>query len=233
MALKLTLRWWPAAILPLLFFLLGWVFLPYAGLQQDEVLFATPDYHQLSSSVFTVPVGQYHLPVMLLSYLGALKTWLFAPVLMRIRPSYLSLRLPPLLIGAMTIGIFVWFLAKVHNRKAALVAGLLLATDTIFLLTTCFDWGPVVLQHFLTVAGIALVAKFATDGSRDALFCAFLAFGLCMWDKALFSWMLIGLTVAVLAVFPRELWSRCTRANLGRAVAGFCLGALPLLIYNA
>ena len=29
------------------------------------------------------------------------------------------------------------------------IGGLLLATDTTFLLTTCFDWGPVVLQHFL------------------------------------------------------------------------------------
>jgi len=232
MALKSNLRWWPIAAFPLLFFVLGWFLLPYAGLQQDEVLFATPDFHQTSSSIFTIPVDQFHVPVMLLSYLGALKTWLYAPLFLRTRPSYLSVRLPVLLIGAMTIGLFVWFLERVHGRKAAVAGGLLLATDTVFLLTTCFDWGPVVLQHFLAMAGLVLLVKFATAGSRLALSWGFIALGLGMWDKALFSWTLIGLAVATLAVFPREVWSRCTLANLGRAVTGFCLGALPLLIYN-
>jgi hypothetical protein len=232
-ALKVTLGWWPALILPLLFFALGWVLLPYAGLQNDEVLFATPDFHQTSSSIFTIPLPRFNVPVMLLSYLGALKTWLYAPFITRIRPSYLTVRLPALLIGAMTIGIFVWFLEKVHSRRAAWVGGVLLATDTMYLLTTCFDWGPVVLQHLLSVAGLALLLKFATSRSPSALFFGFLSFGLGMWDKALFVWLLLGLTVAALAVFPKELWSRCSWRALWLAAAGFGLGALPLLIYNA
>jgi hypothetical protein len=40
----------------------------------------------------------------------------------------------------------------------ASVGGLLLATDTIFLFTTSFDWGPVAPQHFLAMAGLALAA---------------------------------------------------------------------------
>jgi hypothetical protein len=133
----------------------------------------------------------------------------------------------------MTIGLFVWFLGQLHGRRAALAGGTLLATDTIFLLTTCFDWGPVVFQHLLVVAALAFLGTFAATGRPSALFLGFLCFGLGMWDKALFSWTLIGLTVAALAVFPRQIVSKCTRRNLARAVAGFCLGALPLLVYNA
>ena len=231
-ALRVTQRWWPLFLLPLLFLALGWTLLPYAGLQNDEVLFATPDFHQISSSIFSVPLPRFHVPVMLLSYLGALKTWLYAPFITRIRPSYLTVRLPGLVIGAMTIGIFIWFLEKVHSRRAAWAGGVLLATDTMYLLTTCFDWGPVVLQHLLSMAGLALLLKFATSGSRPALFWGFLSFGLGMWDKALFIWLLLGLVVATLAVFPKELWARSSWRALGLAAAGFGLGALPLLIYN-
>jgi len=230
---KLTQRWWSVFILPLFFVSLGCIFLPYAGLQNDEVLFATPDYHQPSSSLFTIPVGRYHVPVMQLSYLGALKTWLYAPLLFRIRPSYLLIRLPALLLGAMTTGMLFWFLRKIHGPRAAWAGGVLLVTDTMFLLTTCFDWGPVVLQHFLMMAGLVLLVQFAASGNRSALFWGFVALGLGMWDKALFSWMLSGLLVATVLVFSRELWSRLTGANLARAAAGFCLGALPLLVYNA
>jgi len=207
--------------------------LPYAGLQNDEVLFAAPDYHQASSSIFTIAAGRYHVPVMLLSYLGALKTWLYAPILFRVRPSYLTIRLPALLLGAMTIVMFVWFLDKIHGRRAAWAGGALLATDTMFLLTTCFDWGPVVFQHLMLMAGLAFSVKFVTSKEKSALFLAFLAFGLGMWDKALFSWDLIGLAVATAVVFPKELWSVVTGPNLARAAAGFCVGALPLLVYNA
>ena len=230
---KLTQRWWAAVIFPLLFVSLGCIFLPYAGLQNDEVLFATPDYHQPSSSLFAIPFGRYHVPLMQLSYLGALKTWLYAPILFRIRPSFLTIRLPALLLGAMTIGLFVWFLGKIHGQRAAWVGGALLATDTMFLLTTCFDWGPVVLQHFLLVAGLVLLVQFGASGNQVALFLGFVSFGLAMWDKALFSWMLIGLVIATAAVFSRQLWSRLTWAHLGRAAAGFCLGALPLIVFNA
>jgi hypothetical protein len=169
---------------------------------------------------------------MLLSYLGALKSWIYFPILYRIRPSYLTIRLPVLLIGAVTIWLFTWFLERAHGRRVAWVGGVLLATDTVYLLTTCFDWGPVALQHLLALAGMAMLLKFTSTGQRSTLFWGFFWFGLALWDKALFLWLFSGLAVAAVAVFPRELWSRCTPRNLGLAAAGLLLGALPLVAYN-
>jgi hypothetical protein len=170
---------------------------------------------------------------MLLSYLGALKTWIYFPILTLIRPSYLTIRLPALLIGAVSIGLFAWFLERAHGPRVAWVGGLLLATDTVYLLTTCFDWGPVALQHALALAGMVLLLKFVSTGKRSTLFWGFFWFGLALWDKALFVWLFSGLAVATAAIFPRELWSRCTPRNLGLAAAGLLLGALPLVAYNA
>ncbi len=114
----------------------------------------------------------------------------------------------------------------------AWVGGVLLATDTVYLLTTCFDWGPVALQHLLSLAGLALLLKFVSSGRRSTLFWGFFLFGLAFWDKALFAWLFSGLAVATVVVFPRELWSRCNRGNLGLAAAGLIVGALPLVVYN-
>jgi hypothetical protein len=226
-------RWWPAWLLPLVFFGLGLAVLPQPGLQDDEVLFATPAFHLPAATVFDAHIFHSRLPLMLLTYLGALKSWLYFPILALMRPSYLTVRLPVLITGSLTIWLFIWLLERTGGRTVAWVGGLLLATDSMFLFTTCFDWGPVALQHLLGLAGLALVFKFASDGKRWALLFGFFCFGLALWDKALFVWLFSGLMVATIAVFPRELWSRCSLGNIGLAAAGLCLGALPLLAYNA
>lgn len=227
------LRRWPPAIVLLLFLGLGLAFLPLAGIQDDEVLFATAVFHVPTSTVFDTHVFHREIPLMVLSYLGALKSWIYYPILMRIRPSVLTVRLPVLIMGAASLWIFTWLLEKAHGRKVAWVGGLLLATDTVYLLTTTFDWGPVALQHLLAVAGMALLLKFALTGRSSILFWGFFCFGLALWDKALFLWLFSGLAVASIAVFPREVWSRCTPKNLGLAAAGLLIGALPLVAYNA
>jgi hypothetical protein len=210
----------------------GLPFLPLVGIEDDEVFFAKSVFHLPGSTDFGVHVLNHEIPLMLLSYLGALKSWIYFPILDLMRPSYRTIRLPVLLIGTLTIWLFTWFLEKAHGRKVAWVGGLLLATDSVYLLTTCFDWGPVALQHLLSLAGMALLLKFASTGKRSTLFWGFFWFGVALWDKALFLWLFSGLVVAAVVVFPRELWSRSSPKNLGLAAAGLLVGALPLVVYN-
>ena len=226
------LAWWPLAVFPLLFFCLGLCLLPYPGLQNDEVLFANALFHVPASDKFHIDLLQYRIPLMLMTYLGALKTWLYAPILALTPPSYWAVRLPVLVLGALTTWLFIRLLDEVHGRRAAWMGGLLLATDTSFLLTTCFDWGPVVLQHLLPVSGMLLLWRFSHAGRGSALFWGFFCLGLAMWDKAVFGWMLGGLVVATLAIFPQEIRKRLTWKTVLLAGAGFCIGALPLLAYN-
>ena len=224
----------PALLLPLVFLGLGLAVLPQPGIEDDEVLFAAPILHLPDAANFSVHVFHKQLPLMLLSYLGALKSWLYFPIFASAPPSVLTVRLPVLVIGSLTVLIFVWLLERTGGGIIAWFGGLLLATDTMFLFTTCFDWGPVALQHFLAMAGIALLWKFVTAGSRWALWGGFFCFragsvgqgAVCVavqradrrHDRDISARALVAVAVRGTSAWPR---------------AGLCLGALPLLAYNA
>jgi len=169
---------------------------------------------------------------MLASYYGALKTWFCTPIL-HYSVSYSSIRVPALLIGSLSILFFFPLVERLHSRRAAWLATLLLATDAVYLLTTCFDWGPVALQHLFLILGLFLAVLFVETGSAFALGGAFFVFGLALWDKALFIWIFSGIIVATIALFPKEVWKRLTPRTAKIALLAICLGSLPLIIYNA
>ena len=217
--------------LGLVFALIGILLIPYAGIQADEALFADPIYRDWIPS-HSLTIGGEQFPLMLMSYLGTLKTAVYSFLFNRWRPGVWSLRVPVLLLGAIGIVLFGRLLNRCCHRRAAILGCTLLAVDVTYLLTCVFDWGPVALQHLLLLGGLLLVLGFAQEGSRIRLLLGFVLFGLAMWDKALATWWLAGLGVATLAVFPREILTRVTWKNVLLAAAGFLLGALPLVIYN-
>lgn len=220
-----------AIFLCLLFFLGGLVFVPYAGLQNDELLFAgaiypPPGIHHL------VRVAGHSIPTMLMSYLGTLKAWIYTPIFHFWPPSPWSVRIPTLLIGSLSIWVFFALVRRTVGVRAALVATALLATDVSYILTTTLDWGPVALQHLLLLSGVFFFSRFHDSDNPLHLGAGCFLFGLALWDKALFSWCLVGLAVATIVVFPRALGSKLTVRNLGIAVAAFLMGAAPLVQYN-
>ena len=227
-AFKLN-NWWVPALCSLLFFLSGLTLIHYPGLQNDEVLFAAPLYHP-ADAVFCIQILKHEIPVMDMSYIGALKTWLYAPILKVFPPSYFSIRVPVLIFGSLTVGIFYHCLKIAHGRRAAWIGGMLLATDTMFLMTTCFDWGPVALQHFLTVLGATLVI--GHRGRLLPLAFGFLCFGLAAWNKALFVWIFTGLVIGAVLVFPDALKRALNWKTAGVSALSFLIGAFPLIAYN-
>jgi hypothetical protein len=240
------------------FVLTGMTFLRHLGIENDEALFATAFYAADGDGVYSYRLGRHRLPLMLLSYLGTLKSWLYRPILSGFGPGVVSLRLPVLLAGAASLWLFYQLLERVAGHRAAAVGLALLAADTVYLLTSMFDWGPVALQHLLLVAGMLLVVHFwqrtappagkkiiphwrrasppvtVRTELRNALLLAgaFFLFGLALWDKALAIWSLSGVAIATLIVFPRQLFARVTLFRLAVAIGGLSLGALPLLLYN-
>lgn len=226
---KGMLYWWPGVLGSLCFCCLGIVFFRYPGLQNDELLFAATIFRR-TASVYILPVGR-GLPLMTLSYLGTLKAWIFGP-LIRYAISEATVRLPAVLIGAVTILLTYQLVARMHSRRAAIVTTCVLATDASFFLTTCFDWGPVIFQHLFAVTGLLLMLRFDRTGERQALFLAFFAFGLGLWDKAVFVWPLSGFVAAAVIVYPGKVVRQLTRRHAIVAAVGLVMGASPLIQYN-
>ncbi len=225
------LKWWPATVGFLCFLLLGSLVLPYPGIQNDEVFFAGPIY-QIAGVLYSVRLHHHDVAVMLLSYLGALKTWFYTPILRHWKPSIYSIRWPVLLLSACTVILLFHLAHGVHSARAALFAALLLATDSSYILTGVFDWGPVAFQHLFLLASVALLWRFSQRNRPWDLWLASFFTGLALWDKALFLWPFGGIVVAALAIFPREIWLRFSRRNLVVALAGFLVGGWPLIQYN-
>ena len=205
--------------------------IPSLGLHNDETLFANGLYAPITvADSLTTPWGR--APTMLVSYTGSLKTWLYAPIFWFFEPSAWSIRLPVALLGAAAAALFTHRLTRTAGRSAGLVAAALLATDPVFLLTICFDWGPVALQVFLVVAAACSFLEHARSGhKRWALLGGFLA-GLALWNKALVLWNVAGLAVATALVYRREAQRLLTLPAVSAAAAGAVAGAWPLLLYN-
>ena len=144
----------------------------------------------------------------------------------------MSMRVPVLLAGSASIWLLYCLLRRISGPRAGMIGCALLAADSMYLITTCFDWGPVALQHLLVLGGMLLALRFYQERQEAALAGAFFLFGLALWDKALALWMLSGLGIAVILTFPRRFFATLTTRRLATAVLAFGLGSLPLLVFN-
>jgi 4-amino-4-deoxy-L-arabinose transferase-like glycosyltransferase len=206
-------------------------FMRHLGIEADEAMVANGIFAH-GQPWYSWRFGQFEVPVMLISYLGALKTWLLNPYFALWHPSPISLRLPAVLAGVLTVWLFFALLDRIAGRRAAWIGALLLATDSAFLLIETTDFGFVALQFVLKLTGILLLLRFDRSGRLPVLAAGFFLFGVALWDKAVFVWVLCGLAAATAIVFPRALWRNVTLRNVGIATASLSVGALPLVIYN-
>lgn len=222
---------WGVILVSLAFIAMGAVFASRFAIEVDEALVGNGIYER-AAPWYSWHIFGAEIPIMILTYAGALKAWLYNGLFALWPPSPLSLRLPMVVIGAITILLFYRLLDRVAGRRAAWIGCILLATDTTWLLTETIEYGIVAFQQLFKIGGILLLLRFDRTGSRRALALAFALFGLGVWDKALFLWQLIGLALAILLIFPGELRRHFTKRNLAVAAVSFCAGAFPFLYYN-
>ena len=102
---------WPVLLGFCLFVALGSLVIPYPGLQEDEAIFAAPIY-QASTSLYHLRVGSADVPMMVLNYLGAAKSWIYARIFRRWKPSRYSVRVPLLILYGTTLWM-VFYLLRV------------------------------------------------------------------------------------------------------------------------
>jgi hypothetical protein len=174
---------------------------------------------------WSVQAFGFHIPLMQMSYLGSLKAWLYAPLFAVWPPSAASVRFPMLLAGAATLWLLYLLLRQCVSKNAGLIAIALLALDPMMLWTTRCDWGPVALQHLLGVSGV-----YAFVSRRPAIG-AFL-FGLAVWDKTTFIWILAGLAAATLLLLRNAIREQASPRTPLHVLVAFVAGAAPLIAYN-
>ncbi len=218
-------------------FTMGLAFLPLPGLHYDEILFLHP--FLFNWSLFRARIEGTDFPVMVMSYVGALKTWLYWPLYTFLPASVWTVRLPVLLLGSWNVWLIYRLGRRLWEPRAGLLAAALVATDPTLLLSQLFDWGPVAIQIFLSLSAALAWLRWRDAGSKGALALCGLYCGLALWNKAIFVWLLMAVFIAALMVWPRawlpRAWPGRWHGQGWAAAAGvsaFLLGAAPFLAYN-
>jgi len=170
---------------------------------------------------------------MLMSYLGTLKAWLYRPIFSLFGIGVWSLRETGASGGGPPAsGSSSCSLRRLAGNRTAIIGCGLLAADSMYLLTVCFDWGPVALQHLLLVGGLSCccdsIRPVVNSRSPWGFCCGVWLCGI----KALAIWMLGAFGVAGLCVFPRQILRVTTFRRVAISVVAFGIGALPLIVYN-
>lgn len=213
------------------------------GVYYDELFQLTPALafvrRGLGSAVAWVPgteisIAGHPLPLMAHTYIGAVKTIAFLPVAAAFGITPASVRVFTIAVAALSLA-FTYLFARRLFRSAwvAAVGTVLVATDPSFVFYSRVDFGPAVFMFLFKAAGLLALVHWWRSGRLRSLCLGAFAFGLGVYDKANFLWIVAAVLVAALLVDYAGVRRRLDRRSTLWAAGAFALGALPFLVYNA
>jgi hypothetical protein len=173
------------------------------GLYYDEVLFVNAATGGRSSSFVAMRI--FGIPVMLMSYIGALKAYIYFPIFKIFGISPLTIRLPAIFISLISL-LMVFTIARIcFNNLASAILVSFVAVDPIFIFMTKLDFGPIVLAMLLKLLVLFFFLKMITTLSTRYLWPLTISCILGLYDKLNFIWFVIALASAAIILFRTEL----------------------------
>src|SRR2546421_9028831 len=181
------------------------------------------------------------VPLFIMPYLGALKAWIYAPIFGVFGVSALPIRLPAILIAAVTLLIFYQLMRAQLGPVWATIGLWIMMVDPANLFPSRLDWGPTVLMHFFQAAIFALWFSYRNKPELWKVALILICFGLGFFDKFNFIWLVLAFVIGISLCYPdslKNLWVSFPRLARRMAVITvlIVLGAalyftLPLLLH--
>lgn len=131
----------------------------------------------------------YEIPVMVMSYMGALKAWFYYPIFKVFGVNVYSIRMPVILIGALTLYINFKFIEIAFNRASAFIFLILCCVEPSTIFFTRLDWGPTTLMMFFRASFLLSLALWIRTKKANYLLYAILIVALGLFDKLNFFWI--------------------------------------------
>lgn len=171
----------------------------HPGVQFDEIIFANAALGMVDESFVSSKIGRF--PLYIVPYTGALKAYLFYPLFKIVTPSVFSVRIPLILLGALSLFLNFVFSKKIAGAKIAFGTTLFLALDASFINLLRHDVGPNQLEYFFKSAILLLLLYFFKNFSFKILLGIFLLAFLGVFNKLNFIWFVNSLFFGVFLVF--------------------------------
>ncbi|HEX9921723.1 MAG TPA: glycosyltransferase family 39 protein [Anaerolineae bacterium] len=218
------------------------------GLHYDEAFEAVPAVQLLQGQPVTafrdsgLSVGGQRYPYMTQDYIGALNIYAVLPFVLVFGSTPAALRIMSILLGTLTLGL-TYMLVKTltANSLTSLAAALLLAVDPTFVF---WNRQGIFVTAITAPIGLSVaycwLRRWQTGSKRWAFGGAFL-FGLGLYAKLLFLWLILAMVGAVMMLnLPWLLKQRhnlikpglSRKGDFAGAILAFLLGCWPLIAYN-
>jgi len=193
-------------LLPL-FLIFAYLFLALArinhpGVQYDEMQFgniATGG----KDNVF-IWYSFHGVPLLMMSYVGALKGYLFYPIFKIFGVSVYSIRVPMIFLVAVSLYYFYSSIKIFFNKKVAILALLFICLDSSFISFTRYDVGPTVIEFVCKAIALYFFTLFLTRKEKKYLFFIYLFLLLGIFNKLSFIWFINGFFAAAIISFWKD-----------------------------
>jgi len=172
------------------------------GIYYDETLFANAAL--LGSSDTFTHWKLFGIPILLMSYIGAIKAWIYIPIFHIFGVDPLTIRLPAILFGVLGGGFLVVASIILYGRHAGVLSAALIFFDPSLLIHSRLDWGPTALMFLFrgcAIFGIAWWWRFRTPAG---FWMTIAACGLGGFDKLNFVWVIMSLCLSFAIAFRNE-----------------------------
>src|SRR6266849_7894946 len=202
------------------------------GLHYDEIIFfdATQGPYALDNVFVYKSLGP--VPLLIMQYVGALKSWLYTPIFRVFAISPATIRLPAILLAAATLLIFYQLMRAKLGAVWATIVLWIMAVDPANVFLTRPDFGMAVLMHFFQAAILALWFSYRDKPELWKAILIFVCLALGCFDKFNFVWLALAFLIATLVCYPdsvKNIWSSPPRFVAWTAVVFVVIGLGTIL----
>lgn len=178
------------------YFLIALSKINWLGLQFDEVIFSNIAWGGIDNSIIFKKL--FSIPVMIMPYMGALKSYVYYLIFHIFGASVISVRLPMIILTTFSLFFIYRSVDYFFDKKTAWLTTLLLVLNPSFISFTLFDVGPSAFELFFKTLLFLLIALYIRDKRGRWLLMILGCLILGLYNKLNFIWIVNSALLALM-----------------------------------
>jgi|GEM_PF-4564674 len=182
----------------------------------------------------SIKIFNTHFPLMLVSRESAMESYILLPFLSLFGVNVVTIRLVPILAGAIGLILLYYFVRRFFNREAALLSLILLAVNPVFLLENKLGLNSASMLHPAMMAVLLCFYIWYQKRKINYFILGMFFLGLGLSIRVWYSWFIVALLIFALIYFRRiwQILGSNKAVTLLTGIAAFLSGSVLFVVYN-